>query len=146
MNMHRSALTTAVLFVLALPCTSTPAKNLGPWSNVQPVAAINTAAFAEGCPIEAPNGLSLYIASNRTGTQGKLDLFRSERPSVASGWGPVQNVGSVNSPEFDYCPTPLQAGWLFFVSARDTELDDEPAPQPEWPQIAMVRTDNRSTA
>ena len=126
MNLHRSVLTSTVLLALALPCAHALAKPFGPWGNVQPAAAINTAAFAEGCPIEAPDGLSLYIASNRTGTQGKLDLYRAERPSVDSGWGPVENAGTLNSPEFDYCPTPLQAGWLFFVSSRDTELDDDP--------------------
>jgi hypothetical protein len=126
MKRNASPLTSAILLTLMLPSTAALAQNFGPWSNTQAVASINTAAAAEGCPIEAPNGLSLYIASNRAGTQGKLDLYRAHRPSVDSGWGPVENLGSVNSPEFDYCPTPLQAGWLFFVSSRDTELDDDP--------------------
>lgn len=126
MNRHRSALTTVVVLASALQCADALAKNFGPWGNVQPEFAINTAA-AEGCPIESPNGLALYIASNRTGTAGKLDIYRAHRASVDSGWGPVENAGSVNSTEFDYCPTPLQAGWLFFVSSRDTESDGDPA-------------------
>lgn len=124
MTCYRSAPATTAL-ALALACTGATAKDFGPWGDVQPVAAINTAA-AEGCPIEAPNGLSLYIASNRAGTQGKLDLYRAERPAIASGWGPVQNLGSINSGEFDYCPTPLQGGWLFFVSSRDMDTDADP--------------------
>src|SRR5690606_36665532 len=111
------ALATAAL---ALPAT---AQNYGPWGNPM-AASFNTIDYSEGCPIEAPDGLSAYIASNRPGGEGKLDLWRAFRSSTDSPWGPMDNLGSpVNTGEFDYCPTPLNGRWLFFVSSVDTDGD-----------------------
>lgn len=108
----------------------------GAWGDPQPVS-INTPAAAEGCPIEAPDGLSLYIASNRAapGAQGKLDIYRALRASLQDPWSAPVNLGaSVNSSEFDYCPTPLHGNWLLFVSSRQTSDDcfpgDVPPPAP----------------
>lgn len=108
------------------------AQNFGPWSNPQPVAAIDTPA-AEGCPIESPSGLDLYIASNRSapGAQGKLDIYRAHRATLQSEWDVSENLGSVvNSSEFDYCPTPLPGRWLLFVSSRQTTDDCYPGNTP----------------
>ena len=40
----------------------------GSWGDPQYVVPVNTAAAAEGCPIESPDGRELYIASNRSAT------------------------------------------------------------------------------
>ena len=79
---HAHITTAVVLFAAGLGAAS--AQDFGPWSDPQPVDAIDTAS-AEGCPIEAPDGLSLYFASNRaeTGAQGKLDIWRVHRAAVA---------------------------------------------------------------
>lgn len=107
-----------VIALLAAGVDTAYAQSFGPWSDPQPVAAINTAA-AEGCPIEAPNGLALYFASNRAGGLGKQDVWRALRATPQSGWGTAENLGApVNSTEFDYCPTPLADGRLMFVSSR----------------------------
>lgn len=108
-----------VTATLALPAT---AQNYGPWRN--PTAASFNTPASEGCPIEAPDGLSVYIASNRPGGFGKLDIWRAFRSSTDSQWGPMENLGpTVNTSEFDYCPTPLNGRWLFFVSSVDTDGD-----------------------
>jgi hypothetical protein len=112
------------------------AQNFGPWGDPQPVVAINTTAAAEGCPIESPDGLGLYFASNRAdaGAQGKLDNWRALRASVQSAWTTVENLGPVaNSPEFDYCPTPLAGNGLLFVSSRQTADDCYPGNTPPPP-------------
>jgi hypothetical protein len=44
----------------------------GTWGPTVAESGINTGA-AEGCPIESPDGLSLYIASNRAGGTGMPD-------------------------------------------------------------------------
>ncbi|CAN5179515.1 hypothetical protein BH10PSE17_BH10PSE17_06050 [soil metagenome] len=129
------------ILVVALSGCATAPPTYGPWSDPQPVAAINTPAAVEGCPIESPDGLALYIASNRAapGAQGKLDVYRSRRASVTSTWGTPENLGTpVNSAEFDYCPTPLADGQLMLVSSRvaaDDCLpgDTAPAPVPGGP-------------
>lgn len=103
------------------------------WGDPQNIAAINTVAAAEGCPIESPDGLSLFIASNRSapGAQGKLDVYRSRRGAVHRSWGLPENLGTpVNSTEFDYCPTPLQGRWLMFVTSRATADDCYPGDTP----------------
>ena len=81
-------------------------------------ARVNTAAH-DGCPIESPSGLQLFIASPRPGTMGKNDIWVAERPNTGAPWGPMVNLGApVNSEFHDYCPTPLGGGWLLFVSDR----------------------------
>jgi hypothetical protein len=63
----------------------------GPWGAPEPVAAVNSPA-AEGCPIESPDGLSLYVASTRNapGAKGKQDIYRTRRASVGAPWGPLE--------------------------------------------------------
>jgi len=71
----------------------------------------------DGCPIQSPDGLSLYLASNRPGGQGLLDIWVARRASKHDPWGDPRNLGEpVNSPANDFCPTPIGRGGLFFVS------------------------------
>lgn len=71
----------------------------------------------DGCPIQSPDGLSLYIASNRPGGKGGLDIWVATRATTGSPWGAPQNLGEpVNSAADDFCPTPVGKGGLFFVS------------------------------
>ncbi|MEO7934734.1 MAG: hypothetical protein ABIR27_00595 [Dokdonella sp.] len=125
-----------VAIVIALfGCSSgiASAQVFGPWSDPQPVTAINTAS-AEGCPIESTDGLGLYFASNRAGGQGKLDNWRALRASVNSPWGSAENLGAAaNSSEFDYCPTALAGNTLLFVSSRQTTDDCFPGDVPPVP-------------
>jgi hypothetical protein len=73
----------------------------------------------DGCPYESPDGLAFYMASDRPGGQGGIDIWRSTRSSTSAPWGAPANLGApVNSSADDYCPTPVQDGRLFFVSAR----------------------------
>jgi hypothetical protein len=73
--------------------------------------------FQDGCPIQSPDGLSLYMASNRPGGQGLLDIWVARRDSTSDPWGAPQNLGEpVNSAADDFCPTPVRGGGLYFVS------------------------------
>ncbi|WP_300616456.1 hypothetical protein [Dokdonella sp.] len=130
--MKHAPLTTAIA-LFAAGIGSASAQDFGPWSVPQPVSAINTAA-AEGCPIEAPDGLGLYFASNRPGGHGKQDIWRAHRPSVQGDWEAAENLPApVNSAEFDYCPTPLSDGSLLFVSSMQTADDCFPGDTPPDP-------------
>jgi hypothetical protein len=126
----------AALFLTLAPGLAHAAQ-YGAWGDPQPASGINTPAAAEGCPIESTDGLSLYIASNRgaPGAQGKLDIYRALRASLQGPWSELVNLGaSVNSSEFDYCPTPMHGNWLMLVSSRQTDEDcfpgDVPPPAP----------------
>ena len=77
---------------------------------------INTPSL-DGCPIQSPDGLSLYVASNRPGGKGGLDIWLATRSSPTAPWGAPQNLGEpVNSAADDFCPTPVGKAGLFFVS------------------------------
>lgn len=131
--MKHAPLATAIALLVAGIGTA-HAQDFGPWNAPQAVTAINTAS-AEGCPIEAPDGLGLYFASNRAGGLGKQDIWRAHRPSVQGGWEAAEDLPApVNTGEFDYCPTPLAGGDLLFVSSMQTADDcfpgDTPPPPP----------------
>jgi hypothetical protein len=112
-------------FLTASLLTSVAAKTYGPWAQAMPVedptdagATVNT-EFVDGCPIQSPDGMRLYIASNRTGGLGGLDIWVAERTSPGGPFGAPVNLGApINSDVDDFCPTPVQGKGLFFVSAR----------------------------
>jgi hypothetical protein len=101
------------------------AQGFSPWS--APVSAesipgtsseLNT-PFQDGCPIQSPDGLSLYMASNRPGGLGGLDIWVARRASKGAPFGAPVNVGApVNSAQDDFCPSPMVGNWFFFVSTR----------------------------
>ena len=79
---------------------------------------VNTPA-ADGCPIESPDGLMLYTATNRFGL-GNNDIYRFRREAVGAPWGEPERLPlAINHPiANDFCPTPVRGGGLFFVSDR----------------------------
>jgi hypothetical protein len=93
-----------------------------PWGTATPVN-VNVPGFQDGCPIESPDGRSLYFASTRPRFAGDLrtdiDIWVAHRDSTDAPWGAPENLGEpVNSTSDDFCPTPTRGGRLFFVSRR----------------------------
>lgn len=79
-------------------------------------ADLNTPSL-DGCPIQSPDGLSLYMASNRPGGKGGLDIWVATRASTTAAYGAPVNLGEpVNSAADEFCPTPVGKRGLFFVS------------------------------
>lgn len=122
-------LATAIGVGALMAASGVAAKKYGEWS--APVSAeqgshpeLNT-AFNDGCPILSPDGLSLYMATNRPGGLGGQDIWIARRKSTRHGWGAPVNAGApVNSPVDDFCPTPVRGKGLFFVSRRDEPNGD----------------------
>jgi len=114
-----ATLATAAMLVLtgsafALQTTWAGAQKLDEVAGNHP--DVNTPSL-DGCPIQSPDGLSLYIASNRPGGRGGLDIWVATRASANAAWGAPQNLGEpVNSAADDFCPTPVGKKGLFFVS------------------------------
>jgi hypothetical protein len=80
---------------------------------------LNT-AFNDGCPILSPDGLSIFMASNRPGGMGGLDIWAAYRNSVNEPFGaPVNLPAPINSILDDFCPTPILGNGLYFVSTRE---------------------------
>jgi WD40-like Beta Propeller Repeat len=115
------ALVAVAMALLLLAPAGVAGKSFNAWGLAVAESGVNTAA-AEGCPIESPDGLSLYIASNRAGGTGSPDpndIWVFHRESIDGPWGPAENLGSpVNSTFADFCPTPLHGNALLFVSTR----------------------------
>ncbi len=94
------------------------ASDPGGWGVADKVAGVNDPVAADGCPIEAPNGRSLFLASMR-GPGGDNDIWVATRVSPTEDFGaPVMLPAPVNSDAQDFCPTPLPSGALLFVSTR----------------------------
>lgn len=120
-SLHRGGrvlVVAALAVMLAIPAAAM-AKDYGPWGVAVQEPGINIAGVNDGCPIESPDGRSLFIASNRTGTLGGNDIWVATRPNEGAAWSQPVNLGApVNSTANDFCPTPLVGGWLLFVSER----------------------------
>lgn len=118
-----------LVLVIGLVLMAAFAASAGPflsaWSTAQEIDDIagndpdlNTPSL-DGCPIESPDGLSLYMASNRPGGKGGLDIWASTRASASEPWGaPVNLPEPINSAADDFCPTPINGNGLLFVSRR----------------------------
>jgi hypothetical protein len=101
----------------------------GAWGPPQKIDEINgnsselNTTFLDGCPIQSPDGLSLYMASNRPryvgDTRTDLDIWVAHRRNKHAPFGAPQNVASpVNTTADDFCPTPIRDQGLFFASRR----------------------------
>ena len=118
----RVALLAALVGALALAAAA-QATNFAAWGGAQKIdeitgnsSELNT-PFMDGCPIQSPDGLSLYIASTRPGGVGLLDIWVAHRDSKGDPWGAPENLGEpINSAADEFCPTPVRGGGLFFVS------------------------------
>ena len=115
------------LVVACLAAASAQAAQFSPWGGAVKIDEIsgahpdlNTTAL-DGCPIESPDGRDLYMASNRGGGQGLLDIWVAHRDATDEPYGAPENLGpAINSAADDFCPTPVHGGGLFFVSRRAT--------------------------
>jgi hypothetical protein len=105
--------------------TATAEQPSAAWSSAQKIdeiagnsSELNTTSV-DGCPIQSPDGLRLYMASNRPGGVGGLDIWVARRASTGAPWGAPSNLGApVNSESDDFCPTPVRGGGLLFVSRK----------------------------
>ena len=125
----------SALALLAAFAPAAQAMEFSPWApavNAEDVPGtsgeLNT-AFQDGCPIQSPDGLSLFMASTRPrfvgDTRTDIDIWVAERESKDAPWGAPQNLGApVNSTADDFCPTPVRGEGLFFVSRRVTARRD----------------------
>jgi hypothetical protein len=124
------ALLAVALAVTALTAV-VQAANYSDWAPAQKIdeiagnsSELNT-PFQDGCPIQSPDGLKLYLASTRPrfagDTRTDLDIWVARRASTNAPWGAPVNLGEpVNSTADDFCPTPVRGKGLFFVSRKTT--------------------------
>lgn len=129
-NARLSALVAAAAFIAALAAVTAAAgphfSAWGPATLVDPVDAVGVNTLAlDGCPIQSPDGHSLYIASNRAGGAGQLDLWVARRGGTEELWGNPVNLNDapgadLNTGVDEFCPTPVRGNGLFFVRRPST--------------------------
>jgi len=115
----------AAIVSVALMAGAAEAVEFSAWAQAEKLdevggnnSELNT-PFLDGCPIQSPDGLSVYLASTRPGGHGLLDIWVARRDSTSAPFGAPENLDSpVNSAADDFCPTPVRGGGLFFVSRR----------------------------
>ena len=106
------ALAIVIACLLASSTAYALAGDYGAWTQAMRVESIPgtspafNGASLDGCPFVSRDGKTFYMASNRTGGLGGIDIWVSTRASVDDPWGEPVNVGApVNSSANDFCPT-----------------------------------------
>jgi hypothetical protein len=89
------------------------------WSEPINLGPVVNSEFNERHPAISPNGLSLYITSNRPGglgSTGTFNIWVSQRASLHDPWGQPRNLGpNINRP-LGFAPNISPDGhWLFFA-------------------------------
>jgi hypothetical protein len=127
----RHAFVAVLAAAFVLPAAALAGPGFSAWGTAQKIdeiagnnSELNTPSL-DGCPILSPDGLSLYIASNRPrfagDTRTDLDIWVARRESTESAFGAPENLGApINSTADDFCPTPVRGGGLYFVSRKAT--------------------------
>jgi hypothetical protein len=89
------------------------------WSEPVNLGPVVNSEFNDRHPAISPNGLSLYITSDRPGgfgPEGTFNIWVSQRASLNDPWGPPLNLGpNINTP-LGFAPNISPDGhWLFFA-------------------------------
>lgn len=121
----RRSMTIVVAVVVTMLSGAMAAAAFGDWSEAVDIESFgagaaegfNTAS-TEGCPFVSPDGKMFFIASNRSGGLGGLDIWVASRASEAEPWSEPVNVGApINSAANDFCPTLARDGKTFFFAS-----------------------------
>jgi hypothetical protein len=122
-QVRRLCLSLVVLAATLAPLAGAHAVSYSAWGDVDRIDEVDgnspelTTPANDGCPILSPDGLALYLASNREGSQD-LDIWVARRASTDAPFGAPENLAAINSPAADFCPTPVRGDGLYFVSRR----------------------------
>ena len=113
--------------VLLTQASLAMAQEFGQWSPPANLGSGVNSSFQDQHPALSKNGLSLYLASNRPGGLGGLDIWVSRRESASDPWETPVHVPNVNSASIDNAPNLSTDGhFLFFHSERlDADADNQ---------------------
>lgn len=115
----------AFLLLAAIACAadavadSGACETFGPWSPPVNLGSVVNSPYNDFHPAISPDGMSLYITSDRPGGSGLEDIWVSRRSGVDAPWGvPVPLGPSINTADSEYAPNISADGhWLLFSRA-----------------------------
>ncbi|UCG28567.1 MAG: PD40 domain-containing protein [Bacteroidales bacterium] len=88
------------------------------WSRLEPLNENINSGRAESHASVSPDGQTLYFSSNRRGSIGGMDIWKSERTS-SGDWGPAVNLGPEINTEYDEeAPFISQDGKILYFCSR----------------------------
>ena len=95
---RRYVMLIAVVLAAAAVTAAASAKHFSAWSTAEKIDEIDgnspdlNTPFLDGCPIQSPDGLSMYMATNRPNGHGGLDIWVARRPNRDSAFGAPENL------------------------------------------------------
>lgn len=84
--------------------SSTRPTRTSAWAAPTLESVISDPTAVDNEPFLCDSGLTIYFASNRTGTTGSFDILRATRPTTGSAWNPPTFVSELNSAGADSSP------------------------------------------
>jgi hypothetical protein len=124
-----------------------------PWNAPTVVAEVSSSAH-EKSPAVSGDGLTLWVASDRAGGQGGLDIWVSTRSDRSSTWSTPIPVEELNSPGDEIPRPPGEAGLVMPLAVRppssseyQTDFASRASPTDAWtspiarPDIDTANTD-----
>lgn len=90
----------------------------GVWQEAENLGANVNSAASEHHSLPSPDGMSLYVSSDRAGGYGAEDIYVTT-VNQTGVWGPLVNLGSaVNSPEHDRCAAFSPDNEIFYFDSE----------------------------
>jgi WD40-like Beta Propeller Repeat len=102
---------------------STRADTGDDWGAPELLAEVSSPSH-EKSPAVAPDGLTLWVASDRSGGQGGLDIWVSTRPDRASRWSAPVVVAALSSTGDEIPRPPGQDGLVMPLGLRPSSSDE----------------------
>jgi len=121
-----------------------PAVNMGP--------RINSPAYDRPVGL-SPDGLELFIVSNRPGGYGDADIYVAKRATPTDPWGNPVNLGPLVNTAYDDAPSPVPDGLTLLIAsprpggygARDLWMSRRASRTDPWqPAVNLGPTFNTS--
>jgi hypothetical protein len=89
-----------------------------PWGPPSCVLEVSSPSHETG-PAVAPDGLTLWISSDRAGGKGGYDIWVSTRADSSAVWSTPKPVAELNTPGDEYPRPPIQSGLVMPPAYRE---------------------------
>jgi hypothetical protein len=134
--------------------SATRASTSDPWSPPSLVAAMSSTSHETGTAL-SPDGLTLWVASDKPGGKGGFDIYVSTRPNRTASWSTPAPVTELNTSSDEFPRVPGESGLVMPASYAFTKYQyqtfltsrpntgapwTKPAPLPEL-DTANIDTD-----